>query len=117
MSRSLAKTGTANFFELYSRGEALPDEIDGFIERWHEGADPRAKALPLHNYLGLSLDEYELWVQDPDVLPAILAAHRQALSLPEAVNHYIDAHATRPDGEDGAAIRALKAWLAKRETP
>lgn len=60
MSCTLAKAGLPTFFDLYSRGQALPDDIDDFVDMWHEGADPQAKALPLHEYLGLTVDENEL---------------------------------------------------------
>jgi len=77
MSSAHTQAGTATFFELYSRGQALPDEIDDFVERWHANADLQAQTLPLHGFLGLSLDEYELWVKDPDVLPLILSGRRE----------------------------------------
>jgi hypothetical protein len=66
--------GSTTFFDLYSRGQVLPDEIDDFIDRWHERADPQANSLPLHEYLGMTLEEYEVWVHDPDALPQILVA-------------------------------------------
>lgn len=78
MSNALAKAGSTTFFDLYSRGQALPDDIDDFIDRWHDRVDLQARSLPLHEYLGLTLNEYELWVRDPDALPHILIARRDA---------------------------------------
>ena len=116
MSSPLAESRTPTFFDLYSRGQALPDEIDDFIDRWHEGGDLQAKALPLHEYLGLTLDEYELWVHDPDVLPQVLIARRDSRPLPEVMNDYLDDLPMAARADDAATVRALRAWLAKRQT-
>jgi hypothetical protein len=116
MSNSSAKAGSPTFFDLYSRGQALPDEVDDFIDRWHEGADPQAKSLPLHEYLGLTLDEYELWVRDPDALPQVLIARRESRPLSEVVNDYLDELPVAARADDTATVRALRAWLAERQT-
>ena len=115
MSSSLAKAGVPTFFDLYSRGQALPDDIDDFVDRWHEGADPQAGALPLHDYLGLTVDEYELWVHDADVLPQILIARREARPLLEVMKDYLDELPMAARAEDAATVKALRAWLANRQ--
>lgn len=63
----------ANFIEDCLGGSTGPGEIDEYIDRWHEGASP----LPLHTYLGLSLEEYAQWLKTPDALTTILAVRRQ----------------------------------------
>lgn len=115
MSSSPAKAGSPTFFDLYSRGQALPDDIDDFVDRWHEGADPQARSLPLHEYLGLTVDEYELWVHDPDVLPQVLIARRESRPLPEVMSDYLNELPTAARANDAATIRALQAWLASRQ--
>jgi hypothetical protein len=116
MSSSLAKAGLPTFFDLYGRGEALSDDIDDVVDRWHEGSDPQAKSLPLHEYLGLTIDEYELWVHDPEALPHILIARRQSRPLLEVMNDYLDALPMAARADDAATVRALRAWLAIRQT-
>ncbi len=76
MCSALAESNSPAFFDLYSQGQALSDEIDDFIDRWHEEAESKATTLPLYAYLGLTHDEYEIWVLDPDVLPQVLIARR-----------------------------------------
>ena len=114
MSSALAEPKPPTFFDLYSRGQALADEIDDFVDRWHRGSDPQARELPLHEYLGLTLDEYELWVQDPDILPQVLVARRESRPLEEVMNDYLDELPVAARATDAATVRALKAWLAKR---
>jgi len=114
MSRPQTVAGTPTFFDLYCRGQALPDEIDDFIDRWHERADPEAKSLTLHEYLGMMLDEYEVWVHDPDTLPQILIARRELRPLSEVMNDYLDELPIAARADDTATVRALRAWVAKR---
>jgi cytoskeletal protein CcmA (bactofilin family) len=102
------------FFDLYSQGHALADEIDDFIDAWHESTDPNARDLPLHDYLGLTRDEYEIWVLDPDVLPHLLIARREARTLPEVVNTYLDELPAAAHASNDATMTALRGWLAER---
>jgi hypothetical protein len=44
------------------------DHLDDLIDRWHHSSpdDP----TPLHEYLGMSWEEYGAWVKDPTAIPA-----------------------------------------------
>ena len=53
-------------------GDCELDAIDDFIDAWHDGDS----GMPLWQFLGVTRDEYGCWVVDPQVLPAILSAHR-----------------------------------------
>lgn len=46
------------------------DEIDDYVDEWHESTS----ALPLHEYLGLTQQEYELWVHDRETLTETIEA-------------------------------------------
>lgn len=39
--------------------------LDNLIDEWHEGEDPR----PLHEFLGMTLRQYEIWVTTLDFIP------------------------------------------------
>jgi hypothetical protein len=71
--------------------------------------------LPLPEYLGLSLDEYKLWVRDPNVLPHVLMARREARPLRDVVKDRLDELPVAARADDAATIRALRAWLANRQ--
>jgi hypothetical protein len=81
----MCKQAGADFFSLYASGDLKAGAIDGWIDTWHEDLDPQAKDRPLHSYLGLSMDEYALWVYDSDALPTILSAHKTGRPLAELV--------------------------------
>ena len=60
----------SNFIDMCLSGDALPDEIDDFVDRWHEGDSD----LSIHEFLGMTREEYLSWVKDPNALPRILDA-------------------------------------------
>ncbi|MFL6202755.1 MAG: hypothetical protein ACJ76J_26600 [Thermoanaerobaculia bacterium] len=64
------------FIDLCLRGKAVPAEIDDFVELWHESGS----ALPLHEFLGMTWEEYSAWVQRPDLLSHIITDHRKRRS-------------------------------------
>ena len=60
------------FVEAVLAGSARQEEIDAWIDAWHDG--PGAESVEEH--LGMTLDEYALWVEEPDALPFIIEGHR-----------------------------------------
>jgi hypothetical protein len=67
----------ARFIDLCVRGKAVPAEIDDFVELWHQGKS----GLQLHEFLGMTLEEYSAWVRNPDLLPRIITAHHEGNTL------------------------------------
>ena len=64
-----------SFIQLCIEGNANPENIDNEIERWHDLTV--AIPLPLHEYLGMTWEEFGQWVQDSSTLPAIIEAHKE----------------------------------------
>jgi hypothetical protein len=60
------------FADLVLAGRAKLSDIDDYIDRWHDGSS----TLQLHDFLGLTWDEYAAWVNDPASLAAMFAARR-----------------------------------------
>ncbi|PPQ35554.1 hypothetical protein [Rhodopila globiformis] len=78
---------TAAFFDLYERGEVSEDAIDDFVGAWHEAGDVGGR--PLSAFLGMTADEYVVWVMNARVLPVIREARRTKQGLREAIAHYL----------------------------
>lgn len=70
------------FINLVLSGDALIDEIDDFIDEWHENTD---LDMPLSDFLGLSREEYDLWVERNETLKFILFARRFNLSFSQVL--------------------------------
>lgn len=77
----MSEVRETRFIDLCVRGEALPAEIDDFVELWHEGDS----TLPLHEFLGMTPEEYSAWVRRPDLLRYIITAHSKGQPLQAAV--------------------------------
>jgi hypothetical protein len=57
-----------NFIDLCVNGEMQPGDIDKYVDLWHT----IETYLELHEFLGMSEDEYESWVNDDSYLSVIL---------------------------------------------
>jgi len=67
-------SGSESFVSLAISGHATVEQIDDYVDRWH--SEPGN--LSLHEFLGMSRDEYALWVRSPDMLGAILTSRKAA---------------------------------------
>jgi hypothetical protein len=72
---------TPDFIGACISGKASPDEIDRYVEAWHR--DPAGTEL--NDFLGMTDEEYGLWVSEPDALTRIIVARRRGTSLFDAV--------------------------------
>jgi hypothetical protein len=105
-----------SFFDLYSHGMEPAEAIDDWVARWHDGQDLAAVDRELHEYLGLSLPEYQVWVYDAGALPYLLDARGAGRSLEEAVGERLAAMVSAGRPTDRTIIRGLQAWLNMRAT-
>ena len=57
-------------------GLEKPEDIDDWVEGWHNELDPGSLA----GWLGMTDEEYARWVSDPACLGEIIEAHRHDIS-------------------------------------
>jgi len=98
-----------NFMQNALAGYVMPDEIDDYVEEWHDSNSTQ----DLHEFLGMGFEEYSLWVSHPDFIDLILACRRNSRPLLEAVNdnvHSKERLAARAD--DARKLTALQHWIA-----
>jgi hypothetical protein len=95
-----------NFIGHCVEGKTFLYEIDDYIATWHEGRTGK----PVWKYLGMSQDEYKLWLEQPSSLRVIVAAHDQHVNVEDLLSSP-DAElvAARADFPDDA--QRLLAWL------
>lgn len=55
------------FVELYKKGKVGPNDIDDYISEWHNNDSTES----LHDFLGLTREEYSQWVQTNDLTLAM----------------------------------------------
>ncbi|SCG58628.1 hypothetical protein [Micromonospora rifamycinica] len=67
----------SNFIDDVLRGKATLDQIDDYIDRWHDAPDGSpAASVELHEFLGMTWEEYRLWGERPESLRFTVAARR-----------------------------------------
>jgi hypothetical protein len=62
----------SNFIEQCLSRQSSLEDIDDFIDQWHENPGNQS----LHEFLGMTRDEYANWVADSSALPAIVKARK-----------------------------------------
>lgn len=87
----------------------LADEIEDFVDAWHDSDSEQE----IYEYLGMTFEEYSLWVADPDSIDIILTARHEDKPLKEAVNDNLRSQeriAARSD--EAGKLSTLTRWIA-----
>jgi hypothetical protein len=108
MSKKSASDKT--FLDRYMNGEVLPEDIDDFVDAWHQ--DPGKKEI--FEYLGMTRQEYSIWLRDPDVLPHIARARRDDVDLPTLLRQSVVDMPIAARSSDQLKIKRLLQWLKQR---
>jgi hypothetical protein len=94
----------SNFVNDCINGDALLTDIDDYIDQWHDGNSD----LPLHEFLGMTKAEYNLFLQDEQYLGSIIAAHKEGKNIAILVKEQL-AMAARSDNQ--AKSKRIEEWL------
>ena len=100
------------FMKLALNGDILPEEIDEFVTMWHQSQSEDE----IHDFLGLTFEEYSLWVSSPSMISLIVSARRNRRPISEAVNDNVEQFnriAARSDKPENIAV--LRRWLENRK--
>lgn len=69
----------SNFINDVINADALLDEIDDYIEKWHDSDTD----CSVYEYLGMTEEEYFLWVENDFYLKYIISAHEKNININE----------------------------------
>ncbi len=89
-------------------GVALLSDIADYVGAWHRGDG----SGELHDYLGLTWDEYRLWVEKPEALRLIVAARDRGEPVTDLLEH-ADEHALAARNLDPQDARLVRDWLIR----
>jgi len=95
-----------HYLDLVLEGRALWTDADEFVDRWHNSDSDE----PVHDYLGLTWDEYALWTERPQTLRLIVAARELGEPI-ERLLERTDEPAVLARGLTPADARAVREWL------
>ena len=73
-----------NFIEKCLSGDAFLDEIERYEEVWHNGEE--GNDMELHEYLGMSWDEYSIWATKPSIISLIIRCRKKGIKLEDELN-------------------------------
>jgi len=95
-----------NFIQKCLDGDEDLAAIDDYVAEWHEKEDD---GVELHDYLGMTWDEYSLWAEKPNALPYILRARKFSENVVELIEQESQPLAARASTTDEA--QRLMGWL------
>jgi hypothetical protein len=86
-------------------------EINADIDAWHETDTTE----PLNEWLGMSFDEYALYVERPQALRYILQARKYGVDISSFLHdaNAMEATALAARGASAAEVEELLRWLRK----
>jgi hypothetical protein len=99
-----------SFIELSLEGQVMLDEIDDYVDAWHD--DPENQ--PLYKYLGMKKSEYSLWLRDPDTLAYIVKSRHDEVPLINVVNDNYEQFRMAARSDNTVKIKRLKKWLQEQ---
>lgn len=83
LNNSISKSKT--FIDLCLLGQRFIDEIDDFVEEWHDSDSKQS----LSEFLGMTKEEYSLWVEKPGILSYIIHARKHRVSLSDELKDIV----------------------------
>ena len=98
------------FVDMALRGDVLMEEIDDFVDAWHGGGTGKK----LHEFLGMTREEYSLWLTYPGALGLILAGRKMGRRLEDVANDNLQTMRIAARGEFTSKLRTLQRWLDRQ---
>jgi hypothetical protein len=99
--------------DLLMDGEVLSQDIDDFVDAWHGGAeDGASSSMELSEFLGMTENEYRLWVEQSESLKYIAAARKANLPVDQLLMTR-DQFGVAARSSDQSEARKLLDWLVK----
>jgi hypothetical protein len=104
-------SGGKTFLALFSQGGTTDIHADDFVEAWHNSGDEEQRSLA--EYLGMTDEEYGVWVITPRAMPSIVEARRSGRPLRETIAPFFERLRAANDPKDAPALHALSYWLGR----
>lgn len=96
-----------NFIESCLKGEVLVQDIDSYIDSWHDMPD---ESQTLREYLGMSKTEYILWMRNPSNIHFIIQARQRGIDVQTAIDEF-NTMPMAARGSSKGEIKTILQWL------
>jgi hypothetical protein len=97
----------SSFIEKCLSREATPQDIDDFIDQWHENPGEQQ----LHDFLGMTRNEYALWIANAAILPTILSIRSKHQSMDHFLREFDQQLPAAAKSASPAGAQALMKWM------
>jgi hypothetical protein len=105
------KDNETTFVGACLSGLTFEDDVEAWVAAWHEAPeDSHLASLELNQHLGMTDEEYALWVEQPTALRFIVAAHRRRRPVAELLTSLED-YALAARAESPQDARRVLRWL------
>lgn len=98
----------SNFIEDCLSGNALLSDIVSVVERWHQGEINGD--ISLREALGMTREEYVLWMKDPENINFIIHARQRGIPVEQAIEEFFSLPMAAR-GSSKEEISAIVRWL------
>jgi len=99
----------SNFIFDVINAVAILDEIDDYVEKWHNSDSN----VMIYEYLGMTEEEYYLWVENDFYLKYIISAHEKNVNINDLLKEeYTTKLAARASSPDEA--KKIYDWLNEK---
>lgn len=98
-----ASTMTATFMQEVKEGRATLDDIDDWVEAWHQSGGESE----LHDTIGMTQEEYSAWVQNPKTIERAAERHGLDMTQREIQEHNLKiTHGKSADEQEASFMNA-----------
>ncbi|MFZ2725139.1 MAG: hypothetical protein WAX77_02690 [Methylococcaceae bacterium] len=98
-----------DFMSRCLSGDAFLNEIDEYVEQWHLGV--AGENQELHEFLGMTWEEYSLWATQPSLLNAIFNSRKRQISLTDEL--YFECAALAAQAKNNQEAIKMQALLKR----
>lgn len=97
-----------NFILDCLNGDALIDDLDDYIEYWHDNSG--TLKVSLKDFLGMTEKEYNFFLKDEDYLADIIYAHEHEMDI-DLVLEQINSIPMAARAEKADEVQKIQKWL------
>jgi hypothetical protein len=105
-----------SFVDALLRGHATVDEYDDYVDAWH-GLPDTLDVPELHEYLGLSWDEYQVVARDANAFRFVAAARKTNVGIEQLMTTQAQFGLAARSSDPSAAANVIKLLRAAGKIP
>ncbi len=98
----------SNFINDCINADALLEEIDDYVKEWHDSDTE----MTIHEFLGMTQEEYFLWVENDCILKYIIKAHTESKNINDILKEVSEeGFKMVARAENAEEAKAIYKWL------